>query len=166
VGSVRRELLQVLGIAALLYALFVCAIPALLLWSTASLAVPTPSTAFWLGGGLAAGGLLLYVRAVWELVVMARTSASPLAAPTLLRTDGLYAWSRNPLLLGVVAILVGQAVAFRSRALAVYAAAYWTWLQVFIVTREEPVLRERFGPAYADYCRRVPRWFVPRLFRR
>jgi protein-S-isoprenylcysteine O-methyltransferase Ste14 len=166
VGSVGRELLRVVLIAAGLYAVFVCAIPAALLWRFSSFALPPLSIAFWLGMGLIGCGLLLYGRVVWELVVVARTSAAPLAAPTHLRTDGSYAWSRNPLLLGVVAILVGEAVAFRSVALAVYASAYWTWLHVFIVVREEPALRTRFGPSYANYCRRVPRWFVPRPSRR
>ena len=127
-GSVGRELRRVLPAAVLLYAIFVCAIPALLLWAFASLAVPPFSAALCVGLGLALGGLLLYVRVVWELVVLAGTSAAPLGMPTQLRTDGSYAWSRNPLLLGVVAILFGEAIAFRSRALAVYALAYWTLL--------------------------------------
>ena len=165
-GSVGRELRRVLPAAVLLYAIFVCAIPALLLWAFASLAVPPFSAALCVGLGLALGGLLLYVRVVWELVVLAGTSAAPLGMPTQLRTDGSYAWSRNPLLLGVVAILFGEAIAFRSRALAVYALAYWTLLHAFIVLREEPVLRAQFGERYASYCRRVPRWFVPRWSRR
>jgi protein-S-isoprenylcysteine O-methyltransferase Ste14 len=164
-GAVGRELLRILPAVVLLYAVFVCAIPALLLWTFSSLTVPSFSAAFWLGLGLASAGLLLYVRVVWELVALAGTSASPLGTPTQLRTHGSYAWSRNPLLLGVVAILFGQAVAFRSIALAVYAVAYWTWLHVFIVVREEPMLQAQFGERYARYCGRVPRWFVPRRMR-
>lgn len=32
---------------------------------------------------------------------------------------------------------------------------------LFVVSYEEPTLERRFGPPYADYKRRVPRW-LPR----
>jgi len=75
-------------------------------------------------------------------------------------TEGLYAHVRHPRYLQFLLVLAGFAL------LANYLALYLVlavgglgiWL---IVILEEKELRERFGPAYDDYCRRVPR-FIPR----
>jgi protein-S-isoprenylcysteine O-methyltransferase Ste14 len=162
VQSIPRELLKALLIAALLHGVFCVAIPLTILRFTAGVALPPPSALTVVGAALIAIGFVLYARVVWELVVLAGVSASPLAAPTSLRTEGAYAWSRNPLLFGVVLILFGEALVFRSLPLAIYAAAYWTWLHLFLTFKEEPALRAQFGETYEAYCRRVPRWFVPR----
>ncbi|WP_419162233.1 methyltransferase family protein [Candidatus Palauibacter sp.] len=78
-------------------------------------------------------------------------------AASVLVTDGWYARTRHPLLLGVVLILLGEALFFSSAALLSYALAYWLWLTVFVVLKEEPDLRRIFDA----YCRDVPRW-IPR----
>jgi protein-S-isoprenylcysteine O-methyltransferase Ste14 len=43
-------------------------------------------------------------------------------------------------------------------ALLLYGAIVFALIVVWVLVREEPVLRARFGAAYADYTRRVPRW--------
>ena len=159
--SVRRELLKALLIAAALHGVFCVAIPLTILRLTSGLVLPPPSAVTVLGVAIVGAGFMLYLRVVWELVVLAGVSASPLAAPTHLRTEGLYAWSRNPLLFGVVLMLFGEAVVFGSVPLAIYAAAYWTWLHLFLVFKEEPALQAQFGDTYRAYCLRVPRWFLP-----
>ncbi len=90
------------------------------------------------------------------------TSAIPGAKPAVLITDGWYARTRNPLLLGVVTILLGEAVLFLSPALAGYALTYWLWLTVFVILKEESDLRRAFGAQFHAYCHDVPRW-IPRL---
>lgn len=67
----------------------------------------------------------------------------------------LYVWA---------AILLAEAVFFSSAALLAYALAYWLWLTLFVVLKEEPDLRRTFGEAFDDYCRDVPRW-MPRPWR-
>ena len=83
----------------------------------------------------------------------------------MLVTHGWYGRTRHPLLLGVVAILFGEAVFFSSLALLGYALAYWLWLTLFVALREEPDLRRTFGSSYDAYCREVPRW-LPGIRRR
>jgi protein-S-isoprenylcysteine O-methyltransferase Ste14 len=78
-----------------------------------------------------------------------------------LETAGWYSHVRHPLLLGVVLILLGEAVFWHSFILLAYALAYWTVLNAFVVWREEPELQLAFGEAYTRYCRVVPRW-IPR----
>jgi len=80
--------------------------------------------------------------------------------PTELVTEGLFAHVRHPRYAQLTLALLGWAL------LANYLAGYALfvlWLPTLpaIVTLEERELRDRFGRAHEDYCRRVPR-FVPR----
>ena len=54
--------------------------------------------------------------------------------------------------------LLGVGLLTRSPLLLLYAAAFAPVLQLYHVRTEEPELVERFGEAYLDYRRRVPRW--------
>lgn len=53
----------------------------------------------------------------------------------MLVTHGWYGRTRHPLLLGVVAILFGEAAFFSSLALLGYALAYWLWLTAFVALK-------------------------------
>jgi protein-S-isoprenylcysteine O-methyltransferase Ste14 len=66
--------------------------------------------------------------------------------------------------LGVLLVLAGWAVCFRSAALATYAAIVALGFHLRVVLVEEASLRERFGRAFEEYCGRVPRW-IPRVVR-
>ena len=68
---------------------------------------------------------------------------------------------RNPLYAGVVLGLGGMALAMVSWLLALTALAAALAAHAWVVRVEEPRLVARFGAAYAEYLRRVPRW-VPR----
>ncbi len=75
-----------------------------------------------------------------------------------LNTSGLYSLVRNPLYWGNGLIFAGLLTVFAQPwALAIFIV--FLFLQYhFIVLAEESFLRERYGPAYAEYCRRVNRW--------
>lgn len=115
----------------------------------------------WLGAAFVGFGVYLYVSAA-ACLLRHRTSAIPGAAPTVLVREGWYAHTRHPLLLGVVTILIGEAVLFSSLAVAAYALTYWLWLTAFVALKEEPDLRRAFGTQFDAYCRDVPRW-IPRF---
>ena len=151
--------------AVALHGVFTVGLPALILQRTAGLPMMLLDIgpARWLGAGLAGFGVYLYL---WPAVhlLRRRTSAIPGKGPTVLVTHGWYGRIRHPLLLGVVAILFGEAVFFSSLALLGYALAYCLWLTLFVALKEEPDLRRTFGDSYDSYCRDVPRW-VPRISR-
>lgn len=159
----HREAAKTIAIAILLHGVFTIGLPWWLLRATHDVTwawLPLGPLR-WLGPPLIAFGIYLYIWSVARLLAR-QTSALPGQAPTALETDGWYARVRHPLLLGVVAILIGEAIAARSLALSAYALLYWLWLHAFVTRREEPDLRAAFGPAYDDYCRRVPRWLPNR----
>src|SRR5713226_2993633 len=78
--------------------------------------------------------------------------------PPKLVQEGLYRISRNPMYLGVLTAVFGQALLFASPSVAFYGAALWLFFHLTVVFLEEPHLRKQRGPSYEEYCRRVPRW--------
>ena len=58
-------------------------------------------------------------------------------------------------------VVLGQAWLFMSLPVLVYAGAMALCFHLFVIGYEEPTLRRRFGSAYLEYRRAVPRW-IPR----
>ncbi len=120
---------------------------------------------------LAAGGPVLVAGALltgWCVVRFrkARGTPVPMNPPEELITDGPYGWVRNPMLTGVFAMLFGLGLVLRSTGIALIWTPAYVLLHWIELTRiEEPELARRFGTAYSDYAKRVPR-FVPRPPRR
>ena len=73
-------------------------------------------------------------------------------------TGGLFAHARNPLYLGNLMILVGLLVMYNSWLGYLVALPVLVFFYAAIVASEEAYLRSRFGAAFDDYCKRVPRW--------
>jgi protein-S-isoprenylcysteine O-methyltransferase Ste14 len=78
--------------------------------------------------------------------------------PQILVRQGLYRFSRNPMYVGVLMAVFGQAVVFASRDVAFYGAVLWVCFHIVVVLLEEPHLRKERGASHDEYCRRVPRW--------
>jgi protein-S-isoprenylcysteine O-methyltransferase Ste14 len=114
------------------------------------------------GGLLILAGALLYAWCSYAFARFGRGTPAPIDPPRHLVDRGLYSRTRNPMYLGVVTVLVGEAVLFGSSRLFAYAGAVFLGFHLFTVLYEEPAHRRRFGAAFEEYCRRVPRW-VPRL---
>jgi protein-S-isoprenylcysteine O-methyltransferase Ste14 len=106
------------------------------------------------------------------LVVMAAGSAIILAAQvqmgmswrigldqkrTGLVTAGLFAWSRNPTFLGMMAVVVGAFLMAPTAITSIVLAAAWVAFSVQIRMEEEH-LNRMHGPAYEAYRTTVPRW--------
>jgi len=116
----------------------------------------------WTGLALVAVGVAVLFRCIWEFAVSGRGTLAPFDPPTHLVVSGLYRYVRNPMYVGVVLILAGEAWHFWSVGLLLYAAGFFLVANLFIIFHEEPALRRTFGESYAEYKRTVPRW-VPKL---
>jgi protein-S-isoprenylcysteine O-methyltransferase Ste14 len=110
---------------------------------------------------LAAGGAL-YVSCVWNFALRGRGTPAPIDAPKKLVTCGPYRFTRNPMYVGVLTVILGWAVLFQSGAVLKYALAVGLFCHLFVVLYEEPHLRRTFGPEYENYCVRVGRWLPKR----
>jgi protein-S-isoprenylcysteine O-methyltransferase Ste14 len=89
---------------------------------------------------------------------LGRGTPVPIEPPTRLVVTGLYGFSRHPMYVCYVAIAIGILLVEGHAALLLYPVALFLLAEAYVVWWEEPVLLERFGPAYDDYRRRVPRW--------
>ena len=77
-------------------------------------------------------------------------------------TEGLFRHTRNPMYVGKFFMVLGAGIASnRWPSLLAITAAYAFMYQA-ITLAEEAYLREKFGAAFDEYCRDVPRWW-PRL---
>jgi protein-S-isoprenylcysteine O-methyltransferase Ste14 len=114
------------------------------------------SAAAWLGVAACLAGLLLLL---WGLVSFGRSFRVGIddEKPDKLVTDGIFAWSRNPLYVAFWLILLGQLLVAPSWVRLVYLVAA-TWLFHRQVRREEIYLAQHYGAEYADYCRKVRRY--------
>jgi protein-S-isoprenylcysteine O-methyltransferase Ste14 len=113
-------------------------------------------TAAWIGVAFCLAALLLLL---WSLVSFRQSFRIGIDTdrPDKLITEGAFAFSRNPIYVAFVAILLGQFLIFPNSITLIYmgTAASLVHRQVL---REEEYLRGYYGEAYADYCNRVRRY--------
>lgn len=115
-----------------------------------------------LGGALLTVAVVVLIRNFVRFVVEGRGTPSPVLQTERLVVGGDYRFVRNPMYLGVVSAILGQAMIFGSLPLLLYALAVWAMMATFVRWYEEPLLLNRYGDEYERYRRGVPAW-VPRL---
>ena len=110
-------------------------------------------------------GVVLLLWCVRDFYVIGHGSLAPWAPPERLVVVGLYRYSRNPMYVAVLMILVGWAWLFGSRTLWIYAAGIAIAFHLRVVFGEEPWLARTHGEQWTAYATRVPRWLLPRSSR-
>jgi len=122
---------------------------------------------FWTGFrsliGLAVftSGLAAYAYCSAWLIFHGRGPHVEFDPPKEFVATGPYRWVRNPVVITLIVTAAGEAIYFASIGVAVLVVLGCFFAQYQVTRIEEPRLRERFGEAYQDYCRRVHRW-IPR----
>ena len=129
------------------------AIPIAWLAATSRTALVQPLGLLSLLAGCAA--LLWCVR---DFYVFGKGTLAPWSPPQHLVTAGLYRYSRNPMYVAVLLIVLGWAVSFGAPALAWYALGLGISFHLRVVFGEEPLLARTHGALWDDYSRRVRRW--------
>ena len=125
-------------------------------------------TMFWesllqiLGVAIIIIGLVLFSASLYHFATQGRGTLAPWDPPSQLVVRGPYRFVRNPMISGVIFILLGEALLLESLPHAVWAALFITINLIYIPLMEEPGLEARFGEPYRRYQQGVPR-FIPRL---
>ena len=142
-----------------------------LLPGTVTVVVPVVLVALWgaevdpvraaLGAVPVAAGLALWAWTVLLLARIGRGTLAPWDPTERLVVEGPYAHVRNPMITGVVAVLLGEALILGSAAILVFAVGFVAVNHVFFLAYEEPAVERRFGDDYRRYKENVPRW-IPR----
>ena len=103
-------------------------------------------------------GFLIMMSCILRFATEGRGTLSPLDPTKKLVVKGLYRYSRNPMYVGVILLLIGETVFWQSLVLAGYTAVVFIGFNLFILFHEEPRLRRDFGTEYELYCQKVRRW--------
>ena len=125
------------------------------------LITPVPGLSV-LGLVICACGLALAVATMRMFILIGNGTIMPWDPTRKLITVSLYAYVRNPMILSIITILVGESILFASYGIALWAAFNFVVNTIYFAFSEEPGLEKRFGEEYVEYKRNVPRW-IPRL---
>src|SRR5678816_518157 len=100
-----------------------------------------------------------------DFIRRGRGTPAPYDPPRRLVVAGLYRHVRNPQYIGVVLVVLGEALFFGSFVLLGYVAFFMVGYHLFVRFYEEPTLTRLFGEDYTRYCAAVPRWVPKRMSR-
>lgn len=112
-----------------------------------------------LGIGLGIVGLSSAIMGVTQFK-KAQTTPNPQALEKVssMVTSGIYQYSRNPMYLGLVLILLGWALYLSHFLTFILIPIFMMYITRFQIQPEERVLTKKFGQAYQNYCAKVRRW--------
>lgn len=127
-----------------------------LAWAFPGLTTTAPALRL-VGGGIAVAGLALIVwSALWFR--RKRTTIEPHHAPTRLIVEGPYQLSRNPIYLGMGAILTGQIIWFGAWLAVLLIPLFLSVIVARFIRVEEAALTETFGAEATAYLAATRRW--------
>ena len=116
----------------------------------------------WLGVFLIAFGAPVLLDSFARFAWQGLGTPAPIAPPQHLVITGLYRYVRNPMYVAVTSLIFGQGLLFGHGNVLEYGLVVWLGFHIFVLAYEEPVLRDRFGDEYKEFCANVRRWW-PRL---
>ena len=123
---------------------------------------PLSAIVSFFGLALVVLGLILFVATIRLFSRHGEGTIMPWDPTQRLIVQGVYRYVRNPMHTGVFLVLLGEGFLLRSTPLLIVTAAIVVLHLFYIPLSEERGLEKRFGEAYREYKRNVPRW-IPRL---
>jgi protein-S-isoprenylcysteine O-methyltransferase Ste14 len=139
-------------------------VPALIVWSGDAVHVGWGLPAglallpLLVGVALIAFGLSLMIRTVALFASVGEGTLAPWDPTSRLVVRGPYRHVRNPMISGVLSVLLGEAALLGSLQLLIWFAAVFAVNAVYMPLVEEPGLVRRFGADYETYRAHVRRW--------
>ncbi|UWR24134.1 isoprenylcysteine carboxylmethyltransferase family protein [Sulfitobacter sp. S190] len=130
-----------------------------LVWAVARVTSPdSPHPAAMLVGAVLVGaGVALMVAAI-AAFRRHDTTVVPHQTPDALITDGIFAWTRNPIYLGDVLVLAGAVCGWAAWAAVPVIPAFIWIVQRRFIAPEEARMKQSFGAAFAAYVEKTGRW--------
>lgn len=104
------------------------------------------------------GGLGLFIWTNYLFNSIAGGTLAPWSSKQKLVSHGPYIYNRNPMLTGVLFMLMGECLWFRSSPIMIWCGVFFLICSAFLIILEEPFLHKKFGEEYLTYKKKVPRW--------
>ena len=108
-------------------------------------------------------GILIFLYCTKLFVNLGKGTPIPIEPPTKLVTNGWYQYTRNPIYIGYIAIVLGEFFLLGRILLLLYLVVFFLSIHLYLLQREEPKLKKRFNAEYLEYMKRTPRW-LPNIF--
>jgi len=117
---------------------------------------------FFFGLICALPGLIIMALTISSFIRIGKGTLAPWSPTQKLVIAGLYRYVRNPMILGVLTVLLGEALCLWSQNILIWALFFFIINTVYFIIYEEPDLEKRFGEEYRKYKKHVSRW-LPRF---
>lgn len=88
----------------------------------------------------------------------AETQLTPFKESTTLITSGFFQYSRNPIYLGMILILLGVSISLNKLIIFIIPITFAFWIHFSFILKEEVMMREVYGDKYLEYSKKVRRW--------
>ncbi len=111
-----------------------------------------------LGAFLVLLGAVPLTDSIVRFVREGRGTPAPYAETEELVVKGFYRYVRNPMYVGVIAMIFGQGLWLWNSSVLIYACIAALFFHLFVMLHEEPRLRNKYGAAYIAYQEQVHRW--------
>ena len=104
-------------------------------------------------------GLLILINPVLKFK-KSKTTINPIKFKKVnkLVTSGIYKYSRNPMYLGFLIIVISSSIFYLNIYSILTPLFFYLWLNRFQIKREEIFLTEKFGKEYLSYKNKTRRW--------
>lgn len=108
------------------------------------------------------GGVMLFSYTVFLFGTIGKGTLAPWSEKQKLVVVGPYRYCRNPMISGVLFILLGETLFLHSFPIMIWTMIFFMINTIYFIVSEEPALEKQFGQAYRHYKHHVPRW-IPSL---
>ncbi len=105
-----------------------------------------------------AAGISIFIWTVHLFHVRGKGTLAPWEPTKKIVISGPYKYSRNPMILSVLIILLSESLLLNSLYILLWFILFFVLTSLYFILREEPVLMNRFGEDYRKYKNEVPRW--------
>ena len=104
-------------------------------------------------------GILILINPVLKFI-KSKTTINPIKFKKVnkLVTSGIYRYSRNPMYLGMLMIVISSSIFYLNIYSILTPLFFYLWINRFQIKREEVFLTEKFGKDYLSYKKKTRRW--------
>jgi protein-S-isoprenylcysteine O-methyltransferase Ste14 len=104
-------------------------------------------------------GLLILINPIFKFI-KSKTTIDPIKFKKVnkLIISGIYKYSRNPMYLGLLMIVISTSIFFLNIFSITTPLLFYCWINRFQIKREESFLTEKFGEEYISYKIKTRRW--------
>ena len=104
-------------------------------------------------------GMLILINPIFKFI-KSKTTIDPIKFKKVnkLITSGIYKYSRNPMYLGLLMIVISTSILYLNIFSIATPMLFYFWINRFQIKREEIFLTEKFGKEYLLYKAKTRRW--------